>query len=124
MELLCEEINTAIPKKEKVTGKRDARTRLMPNMLRGYFTDMGKVLENLFEAIDVNGHCYIVVDQSAYVGVIVPTDVILASIAEMKGFIVENIIVCRKAATSVQQRKAFPYLGNTLRESIVCLKRR
>ncbi len=124
VELLCEEINSAIPQKELVTGKRDARTRLMPNMLRGYFTDMGTVLEELYAALDNNGSCYIVVDQSAYVGVIVPTDVLLADIAEQKGFTVEKIIICRKAATSGQQRKAYPYLGETLRESIVCLQKR
>lgn len=123
VELLCEEINSSIPKKESKTGKRDARTRLMPNMLRGYFTDMGVVLEQLYESLDYGGHCYIVVDQSAYVGVIVPTDVLLAEIAERKGFTVNNIIICRAAATSGQQRKVYPYLGSTLRESIICLQK-
>lgn len=123
VELLCDAINEAIPKKEKVTGKRDARTRLMPNMIRGYFTDMGKVLKELYKSLADGGSCYIVVDQSAYVGVIVPTDIILAYIAENIGFNVKDIIVCRKASTSGQQRKAYPYLGTTLRESIVCLKK-
>lgn len=123
VELLCDEINSAIPKKETTTGKRDSRTRLMPNMLRGYFNDMGVVLEQLYLSLDDNGECFIVVDQSAYVGVIVPTDIILAAIGEEKGFSVEKIIICRKAATSSQQRKVYPYLGNTLRESIVCLKK-
>ena len=121
IELLCDAVNFAIPQKEAITGKRDARTRLMPNMLRGYFTDMGQVLKELYGALDKNGCCYIVVDQSAYVGVIIPTDVLLARIAETIGFEVDNIVVCRKASTSVQQRKAYPYLGSTLRESIVCL---
>lgn len=124
VEQICGAINEAIPMKEALTGKRDARTRLMPNMLRGYFTDMGIVLGELYNALDKNGHCYIVVDQSAYVGVIVPTDVILANIAENLGFRVENIIICRKASTSAQQRKAYPYLGSTLRESIVCLHKK
>lgn len=123
VELLCNAVYEAVPKKEAATGKRDARTRLMPNMLRGYFTDMGRVLSELYQALDVNGCCYIVVDQSAYVGVIVPTDVLIADIAEGLGFDVESIIVCRKASTSVQQRKAYSYLGTTLRESIVCLKK-
>ncbi len=124
VELLCNEINESIPKKEAQTGKRDARTRLMPNMLRGYFTDMGKVLRQLYAALGSNGYCYIVVDQSAYVGVIIQTDVILANIAENIGFEVDKLVVCRKAATSGQQRKAYPYLGTTLRESIICLKKK
>ncbi len=124
VEMLCDAINTAIPKKEAATGKRDARTRLMPNMLRGYFTDMGIVLDQLYKSLDEGGCCYIVVDQSAYVGVIVPTDVLLADIAEKKGFAVNDIIICRQAATSGQQRKAYPYLSSTLRESIVCLQKK
>lgn len=85
---------------------------------------MGDVLQQLYEALDNNGNCFIVVDQSAYVGVIVPTDIILASIAEQKGFIVDKIIVCQSAETSTQQKKAYPYLGSTLRESIVFLRKR
>lgn len=121
VETLCAAVNEAIPQKEKITGKRDARTRLMPNMLRGYFTDMGNVLKELYTSLDEGGHCFIVVDQSAYVGVIIPTDVLLANIAELIGFKVKRIIICRKAATSGQQRKAYPYLSSTLRESIVWL---
>jgi site-specific DNA-methyltransferase (adenine-specific) len=49
--------------------------------------------------------------------------VILADIAEKCGFVVDEIVVCRKANTSGQQLKAYPYLGTTLRESIVCLKK-
>lgn len=123
VELLCKAINTEVPKKEAITGKKDARTRLMPNMLRGYFTDMGKVLKELYKALSRDGSCYIVVDQSAYVGVIIPTDILLAKIAELEGFKVERISICRKASTSAQQRKAYPYLGDTLRESIVCLRK-
>lgn len=95
----------------------------MPNMLCGYFCDIGKVLEQLYNSLDSGGACYIVVDQSAYVGVIVPTDVILAEIAEKCGFKVDEIVVCRKTNTSGQQLKTYPYLGNTLRESVICLKK-
>lgn len=120
---LCREINDEIPKKEAKTGKRDGRTRLMPNMIRGYFTDMDKVLKEIYEALSSGGTCFMVVDQSAYVGVIIPTDTVLALLAERRGFLVEKISICRKAATSGQQLRHYPYLKNTLRESIVCLKK-
>ncbi len=123
VEALCREIMSEVPKKEEKTGKRDGRTRLTPNMLRGYFMDMKKVLFEIYEALAPGGDCYIVVDQSAYVGVIIPTDIILALLGEMTGFTVEKISVCRKAATSGQQLRQYPYLKNTLRESIVCLKK-
>lgn len=97
-EALCREINEEIPKKEAKTGKRDGRTRLMQNMIRGYFSDMDRVLKEIYEALSKGGTCYIVVDQSAYVGVIIPTDTILALLAERKGFTVEKLSICRKAA--------------------------
>lgn len=122
-EALCREINEEIPKKEAKTGKRDGRTRLMQNMIRGYFSDMDRVLKEIYEALSKGGTCYIVVDQSAYVGVIIPTDTILALLAERKGFTVEKLSICRKAATSGQQLKQYPYLKNTLRESIICLRK-
>ena len=123
VEGLCRELWQAIPRKEARTGRRDSRTRLMPNMLRGYFTDMKGVLEQLFQALDRDGICYIVVDQSAYAGVIIPTDLVLAHLAEEAGFTVSGIIKCRQAVTSVQQRTAFPYLKTALRESIIELRR-
>ena len=58
-----------------------------------------------------------------YVGVIVFTDIILAWIAEQVGFKVEQVSICRAAATSAQQFKQFPYIKNSLRESIVTLVR-
>lgn len=121
VEILCNEVELAIPKKEQMTGKHDGRTRLMPNMLRSYFSDMGDVLQQIFAAMPEDCHCYIVVDQSAYVGVIIPTDVVLADIAEKIGFTVESISVCRRATTSAQQLHMYPYLRDSLRESIVAL---
>lgn len=119
--LLCEEIMNAVPQKEVLTGKRDTRTRLVPNLLKGYFIDMEEALATFSKVLQPGGKCFIVVDQSAYVGVIVPTDLVLASIAESYGFMVESIVKCRNANTSGQQLTRFPYLKKMLRESIVCL---
>lgn len=123
VEALCREIWASIPIKETMTGKRDGRTRLMPNMIRGYFTDMKKVLNQIFISLKSGGKCFVVVDQSSYVGIIIPTDVILAYLAEEVGFKVESISVCRRASTSGQQIKQYPYLKATLRESIVTLEK-
>lgn len=123
IEQLCSEIAIKIPEKEKETGVRDGRTRLVPNMLRAYFQDMKKVIQNSYDALDNDGSTHIVIDQSAYVGVPIPTDLIFAYIAEQIGFKVESIINCRRANTSGQQLKKFPYLKLLLRESIVNLKK-
>lgn len=123
VELLCDEVLRRVPEKERETGVRDGRTRLVPNMLRAYFHDMRIVLEEAFCALSDGGMIHIVVDQSAYVGVPIPTDLILAQQAEEIGFKVDAVAVCRRAATSGQQLKRHPYLRQLLRESIVSLRK-
>lgn len=113
------EIENAIPLKEKETGKKDARTRKVPNMIRGYFSDMHEVIRQCALTLPCGRRTYIVVDQSAYCGKIVPTDLLLAYLGEQEGFEVGRIIECRKARTSTQQLNKYPYLKTTLRESIV-----
>lgn len=121
---MSQEIEAAIPEKEARTGKKDARTRRVPKMIKGYFTDMEKVISESSDVLVSGKKCYIVVDQSAYLGRIVPTDLFLAAIAENYGFRVNEIIVCRIAKTSGQQIQLYPYLSDSLRESIVVLEKK
>ena len=122
--MLADEVANAIPIKENKTGKKDLRTRKVPKMLKGYFTDMDCVLQACSDILTSGGYCGIVVDQSSYLGKIIPTDLLLAYFGEQHGFEVKNIIVCRRAKTSSQQMNAFPYLKECLRESIVVLQRK
>lgn len=119
VDLIAQEIEDAIPFKEMETGKRDSRTRKVPNMIRGYFTDMREVIRQCSLTLTPGKKTYIVVDQSSYCGKIVPTDLLLAYFGEQEGFTVGRIIECRKARTSTQQLNKYPYLKETLRESIV-----
>lgn len=119
VDMIALEIENAIPLKEKETGKKDARTRKVPNMIRGYFSDMHEVISQCALTLPSGKRTYIVVDQSAYCGKIVPTDLLLAYLGEQEGFEVGRIIECRKARTSTQQLNKYPYLKTTLRESIV-----
>lgn len=123
VELLCNEIELKIPEKEARTNKRDNRTRLVPNMLRAYFSDMSEVINQGMSLIKENGCMHIVVDQSAYVGVAIPTDTILAYIADSLGYEVLEIVKCRRASTSAQQMKQYPYLKDLLRESIITIRK-
>ena len=123
VELLCEELWNRIPIKENETGKRDGRTRLVPNMLRTYFDDMRLVLKEGFDILAAGGTAHIVVDQSAYLGAAIPTDLILAQISEFIGFEVIEVVKCRRAMTSAQQLKKYPYLKDLLRESIVTIRK-
>ena len=119
VDLIASEIDKAIPEKEKETGKKDTRTRKVPNMIRGYFSDMRAVINQCSQILSSGKRTYIVVDQSAYCGIIVPTDLLLAYFGELEGFQAGRIIECRNARTSTQQLNKYPYLKTTLRESIV-----
>lgn len=116
---LALEIEKAIPLKERETGKKDTRTRKVPNMIKGYFADMREVIHQCSLCLEKGKKLYIVVDRSSYVGVVIPTDILLATIAETEGFSVGAIIECRKARTSAQQLNKYPYLKTCLQESIV-----
>lgn len=121
---IAKEIENKIEWKENFTGKKDSRTRKVPNMLKGYFSDMENVISNCSDTLEKNGKAYIVVDQSSYIGKVVPTDLLLCDLAEKYDFEVEKIIVCRKARTSSQQIRLFPYLNDILRESILVLNKK
>lgn len=123
VEDICAELWSRIPEKEAKTGKKDGRTRLVPNMLRAYFEDMSKVIINGMSLLEDGGHMHIVIDQSAYVGAPIPTDTIFAHIADQQGYEVIEILKCRRANTSGQQLKQFPYLKDLLRETIVTIKK-
>lgn len=121
VQMLCDEVRIRIPRKEAKIGKADNRTRLVPNLLIGYFKDMEEVIQTFFAYMPSGSVCHIVVDQSAYLGVIIPTDLVLANIALKNGFEVDQLIRCRAAKSSVQQLKQYPYLKSMLRESILSI---
>lgn len=98
-------------------------SKKIPNVVRGYFDDTHKLLKKLFEHTTPNGYIGIVVGNSAYTGVIIPTDVIIADIAKEIGYKVKNIFIARHLTTSSQQKIALNPLKEFLRESIVLLQK-
>ena len=121
VELVVDEIMSRLPAKEAQRGAPDGRSRLLPNLLRGYFADMRSVLETAYGHMPSGCRMHIVVDQSAYLGVLLPTDLLLADIAETLGFDYTRLLICRRAKTSAQQLQSQPLLGDVLRESVVVL---
>lgn len=95
----------------------------IPLVVRGYFTDMDKVLREIFEVLRLKERCIIIVGNSAYGGVLIPTDILLARIAKDVGLDVEEIIVARHLTTSSQQKKGLEPVKDYLRESLVCLRK-
>jgi len=91
------------------------------DVIRGYFDDFHSLLRKLHVRTSKNGYVGIVVGNSAYSGVIIPTDLVIAQIAKEVGFKNKGIFVTRHLTTSSQQKKHLDLLREYLRESIVLL---
>jgi DNA modification methylase len=101
--------------------KSELWDKKIPMMLSGYFNDMFNVIDNAYKTLRHKGFCAIVVGNSAYSGVVVPTDLILAEYAESIGFCIDKIEVDRFIITSSQQYEKTKQDGKFLRESVICL---
>ena len=84
---------------------------------------MNTLLNKLYQQTVRGGYVGIVVGNSAYSAVIVPTDILIAEIAKEIGFKVKNIFLTRHLTTSSQQKQGLAFLKNYLRESIVLLEK-
>lgn len=95
----------------------------IPKMVEAYFNDMFQALSEIYKSLKKNGFCVIIVSNSAYGGVVVPTDLLLAKFAKHLGFRVSSINVARYIITSSQQYKETEKYRKYLRESIIYLEK-
>lgn len=95
----------------------------IPSVVRGYFDDTHTLLNKLYQQTTKGGYVGIVIGNSAYSGVIIPSDILIADIAKEIGFKVKNIFVTRHLTTSSQQKRELEILKNYLRESVVLLQK-
>ena len=95
----------------------------IPNVIKGYFDHTYTLLSKLYSQTTNGGFVGIVVGNSAYTGVIIPTDLLIADIAKEIGFKVKNIYITRHLTTSSQQKRELESLKYFLRESIVLLEK-
>jgi len=93
----------------------------VPDLMRGYFHDIGMVLSQCRKVL-LNGRCYVVVGNSAFAGVIVPTDVLTAMAGIDAGFKRARIIETRHLTVAPQQRNMLKGFEQYMRESIVVLE--
>lgn len=93
----------------------------IPLMLKLYFSQMFKLISDIYMTLEEEGFCSIVVGNSSYGGVIFPTDLLLAKFAKSIGFKVDKIEVDRYIITSSQQYNSTIEYKKYLRESIICL---
>lgn len=92
----------------------------VPELLRGYFDDIRMTLKHC-KTLLADGRCFIIVGNSAFAGVIIPTDAIVASLAPECGFEKAEILVARHLTVAPQQRNQLSYLQDNMRESVVVL---
>ncbi len=94
----------------------------IPSMIQAYFEDMQVILRGLREQAEDSASVWLVVSTSAYAGVEVPVDLIIAEIGQSCGWFLREVGVLRYLRSSSQHfkhvvdkdRKAVP-----LRESVV-----
>ncbi len=91
------------------------------NMICGYFEDMQNLFSAFSRKMRKGGVVYFNVANSAYFGVEVPVDTIIADIAEDCGLTVREIRKARDIKTSPQQSKV---LGKKLHESVIVIDKR
>lgn len=97
----------------------------LPAMVQAYFADMADVLRETARIVRPNGRAWIVVSTSAYGGVHIPVDVILADIALRNGWVISGAYFLRPLRAAGQQWACLKGGSNLpLRESLLILERR
>ena len=95
----------------------------IPQMLVGYFSDMGKVLFELIPNLNIGAKIGIVVGNSVYAGLPIATDILISEIAMKLGYKLIGIESYRTLTPSSQQLKIMRNKDkNFLRESLIILK--
>ncbi len=91
------------------------------DLLRGYFHDLRDVIARCKE-LAPSGKCHVVVGNSAFAGVIVPTDILVALIGIQTGYRRATVVEARHLTVAPQQRALLKGFESFMRESIVILE--
>lgn len=110
--------------KELQARKKELWSPRILDMVQAYFEDMERLLSALGARANPNALLKIAVSTSAYAGVVIPVDFILAEIAEQVGWELKDVEVVRRLRSSAQNWKHEDGEKNVpeLRESIVVLR--
>ena len=115
----------SLPEVEDLIARMDpasyALRSRVPALLRGYFSDMADILRHCRRVLDAGGRCFVVVGNSAYGGVIIPTDALIARLGFAAGFGAAAVVPVRHLTVAPQQRNELRGREGLMRESIVVL---
>lgn len=119
-----EDSSPMIPPLISKLSKKKLWNRKLPDMVQSYFADMAKILHESARLVKPKGQAWIVVSTSAYGGIEIPVDLILADIATRNCWELRSVNVLRKLRSAGQHwshLKAGTKLP--LRESLIILER-
>lgn len=74
---------------------RDTYDKRIPRMVAGYFRDMAATFESIRDCLRPGGFLYLDIGDSRFAGIHVPTDAILARLAEQRGFTLQDETLLR-----------------------------
>ena len=96
----------------------------IPLMVQAYFEDIDILLASLLKRANKNATLKIAIGTSAYAGVVIPVDLIIAEIGERCGWQLEDVQVIRRLRSSGQHWKHEDTKDNVpaLREAIVVMR--
>lgn len=111
--------------KDVLARKDEFWSPRIPEMVQAYFEDMEKLIQALERRANDHALLKIAVATSAYGGVVVPVDFILAEIAELNGWELKEVQIIRRLRSSAQHWKHQDHENRVpeLRESVVILRR-
>jgi hypothetical protein len=110
---------------KELDGKRERLwNQRIPQMIQAYFEDIEALLTALKDRAHRDARLKIAIGTSAYGGVVIPVDLIIAEIAERVGWLLEDVAVVRRLRSSGQHWHHEPTKVDVpeLRESIVVLR--
>jgi DNA modification methylase len=105
------------------THDKELWNKTIPKMIGGYFQDMQRLLIELRRVLKPRGKLCMVVGTSSYNKVTIPTDWLIAGLAEDLGFKLEEIRIVRKFRRSTQQSDDQVRYLPRLRKSILTFRR-
>jgi hypothetical protein len=99
-------------------------SRRLPMMVAAYFDDMQQILRGAARCVRRGGKACVVVSTSAYCGMEIPVDLILADVATRSGWHLEGVFVLRQLRSAGQQWATLNSSSKPpLRESMLVLRR-
>jgi hypothetical protein len=114
-----------LPEVEELIDRMDpgsyAVRMRVPALVRGYFSDMAAVVRRCRHLLVPGGRCCVVVGNSAYGGVIIPTDALIARLGLAAGFEEASVVPVRHLTVAPQQRTELRGREGLMRESVVVL---